>query len=566
MAIVPEGGGGGGRRKTPPVPQVTTAVPAPKSPIPISTPASRAAKKAPAPTRGLPNSAAPKSPVAADRAQQVAAAPAGSQIKDILDFGMQFRGTPYVWGGAAPGGFDCSGLLYYMFKKAGVNIPRVSGDQARAGVGVAPKDARPGDLIALDWSSRKSGSSPVDHIGVYIGNGMMLVAPRTGDVVKVQKIDLTKAYSIRRVMPDSAYESLKQPNGQYVYANAQGVRAAPAATPRNSGPAAGGGDPASNPQGMGGAAEAAAAAGITGATSFDMGGPPDVFGPDGKIDPIKAMQTYGYVYELANSVPELKTVLSKAITEGWSANRFAAEVQNTKWWKSTNDNQRRVLELQKTNPGEYSRQLQQKADEIVIASRNLGIPQDNAKIKKLAERALSLGWSPQELQRYVAAEVKVQETGNTGATAVTVDSLKEQAAQYGVPMSLPTLQQWTTQILRGMVPAAAFQSYLKEQAKSLFPGLSAAIDAGISVQQYVEPYRQITAQTLELNPNDLRLDNTHMQKALYAVGKDGARTQMTLSEYTQYLRETPDFRKTRQAQESAASLTETITQMFGATA
>lgn len=525
-----------------------------------ATPAKKAAPKAP--TVGKAPSPAPRSPASADRAQQVAAAPAGSQISQILDFGMGFRGTPYQWGGAAPGGFDCSGLLYYMFGKAGVKIPRTSGEQARAGVGVAPKDARPGDLIALDMGSRKSGNSNVDHIGVYLGNGMMLVAPKTGDVVKVQKIDLSKAAAIRRVMPESAYQSMRQSNGTYLYANAQGVKVSGTVTPRSGGAAVGGGDPGSNPQAVGTGMSAAAA--VTGAV--DLGGAPDVFGPDGKIDPVKAMQTYGYIYELANSVPELKKVLSDAITGGWSADRFAAQVQTTKWWKTTNDNQRRVLELQKTNPGEYARQRQLKIDEIVIAARNLGVPQDNKKIAALADKALSLGWSDQEISRFVAADVKVQAAGNTGATAVTVDALKKAAEEYGVPMSLQTLQTWTTQMLRGMVPEGTFESYLKEQAKSLFPGLSAAIDAGVTVAQYTAPYRELTAEILELNPADLRLDNPHMQKALYAHGKDGSRTQMTLSEYREYLRGTDGFRKTRQAQETAAGFVNSITEMFGATA
>lgn len=313
-------------------------------------------------------------------------------------------------------------------------------------------------------------------------------------------------------------------------------------------------------------AVAAGAPATAGGAGSMMSNGPDVFGPDGKIDPVKALQTYGYIWELANSVPELRKKLTDAIANDWSAERFAAEVQTTKWWKSTSDRQRQVLEMQKTNPGEYKRQRQLKIDQIVIESRNLGVPVDKKKVEALADKALSLGWSDQEISRFVAADIKVADKGNTGAVAVTVDSLKEQAEQYGVPLSKATLQTWTTQILRGMVPPESFESYLKEQAKSLFPSLAGAIDAGISVAQYTAPYRELTAEILELNPADIRMNDKHIQKALYAVGPDGKRTQMTLSEYQEYLRGTEGYTKTRQASESAASFVNTVTDLFGKTA
>jgi hypothetical protein len=116
----------------------------------------------------------------------------GAQVVDIA---KQFLGTPYVWGGADPKGFDCSGLVQYVFDQAGVDLPRVSRDQARAGQPVASlAEARPGDLVAF--------GSPVDHIGIYVGDNKMIVAPHRGDVVKIQEITSTPT-AIRRVLPDA---------------------------------------------------------------------------------------------------------------------------------------------------------------------------------------------------------------------------------------------------------------------------------------------------------------------------------------------------------------------------
>lgn len=115
--------------------------------------------------------------------------------RQVVDLARQFLGTPYVWGGASPGGFDCSGLLQYIFKQAGKTLPRVSADQARAGKRIGLDALKPGDLIAWDNSSRNNGA---DHIGVYIGGGRFIEAPRPGRNVQINDIyDAGNAWGVR---------------------------------------------------------------------------------------------------------------------------------------------------------------------------------------------------------------------------------------------------------------------------------------------------------------------------------------------------------------------------------
>ncbi len=117
--------------------------------------------------------------------------------EEVVQLASHYLGVPYVWGGEDPTGFDCSGLIQHVYGQLGIDIPRVSRDQARIGVGVSSLDhALPGDLVAF--------GNPVDHIGIYAGGGNMVVAPHTGDVVKVQKIGRAPT-AIRRVLePDTA--------------------------------------------------------------------------------------------------------------------------------------------------------------------------------------------------------------------------------------------------------------------------------------------------------------------------------------------------------------------------
>jgi cell wall-associated NlpC family hydrolase len=111
---------------------------------------------------------------------------------------QQQVGTPYVFGGSQPGGFDCSGLVQWTYAQLGVALPRTSAEQGRTGTPVSPGDAQPGDLVYFDHAG------PVDHIGIYAGNGTMVVAPHTGATVRLEKVDLSTATSIRRVTDTAA--------------------------------------------------------------------------------------------------------------------------------------------------------------------------------------------------------------------------------------------------------------------------------------------------------------------------------------------------------------------------
>lgn len=98
----------------------------------------------------------------------------------VVNYATNFLGTPYVWGGTSPSGFDCSGFTQYVYRHFGVNLPRVAADQQQVGYNVPISDLRPGDLVFVGY--------PAHHVGIYVGNGYMIHAPRTGDVVKISPV------------------------------------------------------------------------------------------------------------------------------------------------------------------------------------------------------------------------------------------------------------------------------------------------------------------------------------------------------------------------------------------
>jgi peptidoglycan DL-endopeptidase CwlO len=130
----------------------------------------------------------------------------GVNGSDVVAEAAQFEGTPYVWGGTSPSGFDCSGLVQYVYGQLGVSLPRTSEEQAEVGTPVASLSAaQPGDLLFFAGSDG-TASSP-GHVGIYVGNGQMIDAPHTGTTVQVQAVPADQVVAIRHVLPDATANS-----------------------------------------------------------------------------------------------------------------------------------------------------------------------------------------------------------------------------------------------------------------------------------------------------------------------------------------------------------------------
>ena len=143
-------------------------------------------------------------PAAAPQQAEAADAPSTpGKIRTVLQRAFALLGTPYRWGGSSPeGGFDCSGLVGYVFRTIGVDLPRVSRAMAQEGTPVTDRHAlAEGDLVFFG----KRGK--VDHVGIYIGDGKFLHAPRTGRDVTVSTLESgywsQKYLSARRIAAGS---------------------------------------------------------------------------------------------------------------------------------------------------------------------------------------------------------------------------------------------------------------------------------------------------------------------------------------------------------------------------
>lgn len=124
-----------------------------------------------------------------------------STAQAVVNLAYAKLGSPYVWGAEGPNSFDCSGLTSYVYKQvAGVSLPRSSSAQAGYGKTVSRSNLQPGDLVFFTTN----GTGNVSHVGIYVGGGNMIHAPKPGDSVKVSNIDssyyVSKFVTAKRVL------------------------------------------------------------------------------------------------------------------------------------------------------------------------------------------------------------------------------------------------------------------------------------------------------------------------------------------------------------------------------
>ena len=120
--------------------------------------------------------------------------------QSVVETAKRYIGTPYVYGGMSPSGFDCSGFVKYVYAQHGVILNRVADDQAKNGYAVSRNEMVPGDILCF---ASNGGSGYISHVGIYVGNNQFIHSPRTGYAVTIESLTTTsygkRIAAVRRI-------------------------------------------------------------------------------------------------------------------------------------------------------------------------------------------------------------------------------------------------------------------------------------------------------------------------------------------------------------------------------
>lgn len=422
--------------------------------------------------------------------------------EDIAELVRQFIGVDYVWGGETPDGFDCSGLVRYVFRQKGIDLPRVTYDQINVGQSVQPNKLRPGDLVFFDTDRKKSGP---DHVGIYIGGGKFAHAPRPGGKVKISS--LAESYYMDRWMA-----------GRRV----PGVSA----------------DHASG----GGYAEEVAP----------------------KLDAHELAETYGMSYAFFKSQPELWKELNLAVEGQWTPEKFQAEIKNTNWWKKNSDSMRKAQVMQKTDPATYKATMEAQRVAVQQMAIKAGAILSQKNVDTLAKNIIHLDWNEAQVANFLGQYIKFGKDHTLGGIAgQAARAIKKAAYDNGVAVTEQSVLNNAQYLVRGLTTMEKITGSLREQAAGLYPGWAEQINAGASIQDLAQPYRQVLAQELQLPETDIDAFSPKIKAALNHVDGSGQPSPMGLGEFTQMVRNDPAWRKAPGTGEKALGVAREVLKQMG---
>lgn len=284
-------------------------------------------------------------------------------------------------------------------------------------------------------------------------------------------------------------------------------------------------------------------------------------------DPSSSAETaanFGYTLAFFNSSPELKKLLADATKGAWTPGRFVAALQNTKWFRTASESNRKFQVLRASDPATYKQQIQQGAVHVMNMAGQFGSNISADYSYHVAETAMKFGWTDDQLKNYLSQRLKTDAKGNYRGQAASFQSqFRGLAEEYGVDVSDQVVTSYVRSALRGEADANTFKAYTQQLAASKYVALKDRIMAGESVRQIADPYMQSYAKLLEVDGENIKLDDPLIQRALQAKDSKGKPTTQTVYDFEQTLRNDARWRKTDNAQDVGMATANAILKQFG---
>jgi hypothetical protein len=271
----------------------------------------------------------------------------------------------------------------------------------------------------------------------------------------------------------------------------------------------------------------------------------------------EALKQYGFVGQLANSIPELRSILQRAAAANWTNDEFSRAVQDSRWWRNNSDAIKQYQLTKVTKPGEFKAQRDALVVKIRAIGREMGVGLGEGKgsmLGYIVDQAQSHGYDEATIREMVGHHLQGVNTTFGGQAGQVQQQIRQLYFDMGVPYSNYTVGLQTRGVLDGSSTVQQVQALVAKAAKSRFPALAQQIDAGQTVRQIADPYVQTQAQILEVAPETITLQDPLVKQGLSMRDEKGQIGLMPLWQYEQKVRADPRWDKTKNAMNATYSV------------
>lgn len=291
------------------------------------------------------------------------------------------------------------------------------------------------------------------------------------------------------------------------------------------------------------------------------------------LDRDELASQYGLTSALINSSKELKSLFNKAVAGTWSADKFAAQLKNTKWWSTQSDTLRKYVTLKYTDPATFNQNWSNGQYKINALAVQVGLGnqigkggKSSALLKSAIYNSIALGWSDARIKDWLGARSTTHGGVMWGEAGEAFDKLHTAAYLNGMSYSSDWYKKNATAIASGKSTEETVEATVRAAAAARFSGYKDQILAGQNVMDLAAPYIKSLSDLLELPETDVDLFNTHIAKAMTAkpaAGTASSGSQTPLWQFENEVRNDPLWRKTNNARESMMTVAHQVAKDFG---
>lgn len=426
-----------------------------------------------------------------------------NMVDTAINWALQQQGKPYKFGGSQDqSSFDCSTLTAAFLDKMGISAPALTWSQAKMGVHVDANNLAPGDLIFVHGTQGDLG-----HVKIYLGNGLTLEAPHTGDVVKIAPLNVSAIQEARRYVPDSVATSAQA---------------------------------GSSPRSLSGMSDTGVNTGATGDQNTNA---PSALA-NASDEEVKAYvrSHYGTLAGFIDD-PEIGHILMDNARSGGSTQQLIGQLQATNWWRLRNDAQHAYAQQGIDDPGQQAKDIGQRVLEIQQAAGQLGVTLTAAQVQALATESLSSGWSTDQLKGQIIGNIDWTGTGGTeGTLQATKQAMKDLGRHYFANIDDQQAQKWAIAISNGTLTEDGVKATLQDQANARWTFLK-----GTAPADYFAPIQGAIAQELEVPSGAVDLMDPKWSSILERRNDKGELVPATITEARITARQDPSWVNTDSA-------------------